>query len=513
MLLGFASAMLIFLNPVSASAPQEGRVSARPSKYDPGNPKTQSWFIYELKPGESQEDSITIMNLTEETIYIKVYPVDATTTQEGFFALIGEDEKQNEVGTWIKMKSNVVTVGPHEYKDVPFTITIPKYTTIGDHPGGIVVQEVEKPNPKKSGIGLNIISRMGVRVYESVPGDKIANMDMSNFAYRLDNDHLVYTFTLENLGNIILDPNGMIQLKDQDGKIVDTIHMPNLGSVFPHKPTFYTFKSDKERPLFGQFTATVTVNYAVTKAISRSLNIILYLKNWEYLIAIPLIILILALIITFTIKRLRHRKKWYEKHSPAGHPAPSSPAHTPPSLSPIPYPLSPNADLSLNVDQLFIAKHIRLVIFLIPTSVILFSCIFAVMLYLFAISHNTQLPFNPAIFAPSNNQIITNPSPTLSPIPYNLSPTINKSSMQINVLNGSGIVGAAKKISDKLSANGFTVVKYDNAPEGKTQTIISYPSGKINGAEQLEEQLKPQYSNINLEESSTSAQFTIILVN
>src|SRR5258705_8106821 len=63
----FVSFLFLLLTSLFPLIPQafaggEGNIGAYPTNYDVSNPKTKSWFIYELKPGETKEDSITVVN-------------------------------------------------------------------------------------------------------------------------------------------------------------------------------------------------------------------------------------------------------------------------------------------------------------------------------------------------------------------------------------------------------------------------------------------------------------------
>ncbi|MDP2649242.1 MAG: LytR C-terminal domain-containing protein [bacterium] len=58
------------------------------------------------------------------------------------------------------------------------------------------------------------------------------------------------------------------------------------------------------------------------------------------------------------------------------------------------------------------------------------------------------------------------PTPTVAPIA--------KDEIKIQILNGSGIVGQAKKIKDNLEAAGFTNILTGNAQENKTGNIVTF---------------------------------------
>jgi hypothetical protein len=496
----------------------EGSLGAYPTNYDVSNPKTKSWFIYELKPGETKEDSITVVNNADRTLNIKVYPVDATTTSDGAFALLNEDQRQNDVGSWVNISSDTVTIEPRGRKDVPFTISIPKYATVGDHAGGIIVQEVVKKNTSMQGVGLNIVSRVGTRIYESVPGDKVVKLDINDFSYKIVDDHLVFTFTMENQGNIILTPTGNIELKDNSGKRIDLISLGNLGSVFPGKPTTITSKSNISAPWFGQFTTTVTVNYSPTKAITKDMKFIIYIKDWKGALPVPALILLIILI--YLVKRIYlHSQKIKElKQSIAvatEQPQPAL-AHVPVSNKAMKARRSMKAEkheavTEENVDRIFLAHHIRLLIILILFSIIALSALFAFLLQSFVLARLVPYTFANTLRPTISPTIAVSQAPTVVPTPIPTIITVHRSEMKVVVLNGGDKVGAAKVFGDKLTQDGFVVTQTENAPEDSAQTFIEYPQGMSTGAAMLIEELKPDYTDVIQKESSSSAVFTVTL--
>ncbi len=511
-MLGF----LIFSTHIFAA--NEGDFGSYPTNYDTSNPKTKSWFIYDLKPGQSKDDSITVVNNSDKTLNIKIYPVDATTTSDGAFALLNENQRQSDVGSWVQMSKSLLTIAPRDRQEVPFTITIPKFATVGDHAGGIIIQEAKPPSSSStSGIGLNIVSRVGTRIYETVPGAKVTKLDVRDFTYSIVNNHLVFSFVMENQGNVILTPNGKIDIKDGSGKIIDAINLINLGSVFPNKPTTLTAKSNITTPWFGKFNATVTINYSNTEAIAKSISFFIYIKDWRVVLPVPALILLIALFFIFrkmfyhahkihkAVKKATERgleqgekiktdikegvKKTMDKMSAS---ILTQPAYAPAFAD--------------NVDQMFIARHIKLLVVLISVSIIVLSSLFALILQQFVL-----LKLQTQASAAKSNVIIQPteiPIPTLPPTPTNI--PVNKSDMKINVLNGGTKEGAAKTFADILTKSGFNVINIDNASTDSAQTIIEYPQGELDGADQLQEALKPDYTKVS-EQATDSSEFTIIL--
>ncbi len=131
---------------VPALGASSGGLGIFPATYDPDVPHSDAWFIYNLVPGETKHDAVLVVNTSDETISAKLYPVDATTTKDGAFALRERSESTTDVGAWVGLSHSEVTVAPGEEITVPFTISIPSNAPVGDHIGGIVL---EKNRPQK----------------------------------------------------------------------------------------------------------------------------------------------------------------------------------------------------------------------------------------------------------------------------------------------------------------------------------------------------------------------------
>lgn len=64
------------------------------------------------------------------------------------------------------------------------------------------------------------------------------------------------------------------------------------------------------------------------------------------------------------------------------------------------------------------------------------------------------------------------PSPTPSPVSQ---PVLNRSDWSLEILNGSGVTGAARKVADKIQALGYPVTKTGNADKDNysvTQILV-----------------------------------------
>jgi len=158
-----AAAIVAF--PLLGKAVDLGGISAMPANPVASDQRTGAWFIYALASGGSKSDALLITNNTEQTKTLDLYPADSTPTTGNGFALKQKAEAMDEVGSWIKLEKNSVTLAPHERTAVGFALDVPAGQAPGLYAGAIMLSD-NSAATVESGIGIN--TRMGVRVYVTV---------------------------------------------------------------------------------------------------------------------------------------------------------------------------------------------------------------------------------------------------------------------------------------------------------------------------------------------------------
>lgn len=221
------------LNIQFAEAIEYGQMGGRPTNYDPNVPDSQSWFIYKLDPGTAKEDSLTVANLFEDSWVAVIYAADSIKSSSGGFALRQLTEPKEKVGSWVKFypeakpdfagkifedkktidevckvsgedlqknyeldQDKIAELGKWcegkdlveielksgEKKELLFVISIPKDADVGEHTGGILIQKKSKEEAAQGdGSKVLLTTRVGVRIYETVPGEIIKALAFSDF--------------------------------------------------------------------------------------------------------------------------------------------------------------------------------------------------------------------------------------------------------------------------------------------------------------------------------------------
>ena len=338
--------MFLLLLPFPLLALTSGGVGGYPANPDPAVQYSESWFIYNLNLEESKEDAIIVTNSSAESQTVKLYAVDSVPSNQGNFALESETDPKDGIGAWIKLLTNLITLDPGESKQVPFIITIPENADVGEHSGGIIIQKAQPGEVQ--GTGASIVTRVGVRVYETVPGEIVREVKLEDFQVKRQTpeDALPYyevTLSVLNQSNVSLRPKtelkirGWGKLNYEDIKQLDyqtladfvTGHGPFPIQTFSPQTLAkdwqllrdqkVTTRWEWDEPEFGRFTfqAVLTYDDAGQKKTLLTPQIVIWVIPWVELSVVGGVI-ILIIVIYLVRKRKLSGRGWEKYEVKAG---------------------------------------------------------------------------------------------------------------------------------------------------------------------------------------------------
>jgi hypothetical protein len=248
----------------AAAAGQPLSFSVQPSsRTGPGN---RPFFSYDLAPGGSVTDYIGVTNLGTAPLTLSVYGSDAYNTATGGYDLLPAARPPVDVGSWVRLAQNTVTVPARSRADVPFTVTAPANATPGDHAGGIVAS-ITSSTADGTGHTTRLEQRVGSRIYLRVTGPLRP-------ALRIDDlraDHrpglapftgaLVVSYTVRNTGNTRIAASPRLAVTGPfglpaGGTTLDTLPELLPGSVLRRTVTV------PDVPALLRLTATLSVEPA-----------------------------------------------------------------------------------------------------------------------------------------------------------------------------------------------------------------------------------------------------------
>lgn len=201
----FILLLTFFFFPLSVFAIEYGGIGGKPANPDPNRPRTKSIFIFELNPGESDQDELLVINNSKENKTLLVYATDSQKSSDGSFACEQFAEEKDNVGAWINISEEEIELPPYSNKKVNFTITVPGGASVGEENGCILIQE--KKNNLDSIGGISLSFRTGLRVVVTVPGEQIRKLEISGVESLVNNGKIIAKVSVQNLGNVSIDTN------------------------------------------------------------------------------------------------------------------------------------------------------------------------------------------------------------------------------------------------------------------------------------------------------------------
>jgi hypothetical protein len=280
-------------------------------------------FSFEIKPEASAQSAVVAENLTDKPVTIHLYAADGTQSNLGTFALTTPSTEQRHIGTWVTFKTPEVTLDPHEKREISFTIKVPTKVTPGVYAGGIAAESgaVQNSQPTE-GSAVSVSSRIVIKLYVTIPGEKISQYSWDNFSYTSeDGRDGSFNLSFKNNGNTIIIAEQKIRITGFPAGARD-IELPD-ATLLQGSNMDIPSKWDKE-PFFGFYKATATVNFSeldvitnkkgTPQTVTKELSIFIPLKTETIegkitiAVALALLILLIGVIVYYINKFLYFRK-------------------------------------------------------------------------------------------------------------------------------------------------------------------------------------------------------------
>lgn len=270
---------LLAVSGATASAPRQASVGALGALFDatPGATEdpTVTWGIrpadnaqgagrpnysYELEPGARVEDDFVVLNHGQKPLTLAVYAADAVVTQNGPLNLANRDVPSVDVGSWVDVGTDEVTIAPGESVEIPFTITVPSNASPGDHTGGIV-SSLTGADPAAITVERRLGSRIHVRVVgELQPGLRIDGLVASHSGSTdaVPRGDLAVSFTVTNTGNSRLTGAAKLRLSGPFGTSARVVTLDDVPELLPGS-SYDVSTTVPDVPATVRMTATAVV--------------------------------------------------------------------------------------------------------------------------------------------------------------------------------------------------------------------------------------------------------------
>jgi hypothetical protein len=182
-----------------------------------GGPDGRRWIERDLEPGAVVTEHLAVRNLSDASAVFALSAADGYLTDKGRFNMLASDQPSKDGGTWIAVQKTV-TVAANETKVVPFTITVPRNATPGDHPAGIAASIVSGTGTVQleSRVGFRVLLRAGGALRPALSADHVrVRYERSWNPLRSGTIHV--TYAAANTGNVRVEARGRAEVAELFG--------------------------------------------------------------------------------------------------------------------------------------------------------------------------------------------------------------------------------------------------------------------------------------------------------
>jgi len=250
--------------PAVSDDPSANTWAVSPTGGDATNPAERSNFSYDVAPGSTLQDKVTLWNNGNFERTFDIYARDAFNTDNGGIDLLTREQGSRDLGSWVKLDRELVTIPAHKGIVIPFTLTVPADAVPGDHDAGIVAS-LSTAAGASAGTGVRVEHRVGVRMYTRVAGPLTPALVLEDVdsSYQGGNGisgggGVDVTYTVRNTGNVRLKARQALGATGLFGWPLAERTPPDVNELLPGAQASYTQHFDNIA-LAGRVTTEITI--------------------------------------------------------------------------------------------------------------------------------------------------------------------------------------------------------------------------------------------------------------
>lgn len=252
---------------------------------------------------------VLLRNAGREPRQVRLYASDALPAQGGGFGFSDRDAADTQVGRWLSLRPETVTVPPTGEARATFRVRVPAGTEGGEYVGGVVAE----PVAEAGGSGVLTATRVAMAVYLTLPGGARGatpgrgapggRLAVEGGRAGADGDRLCPVVSYRNDSQKVLDPTLSVEA---DGLLGDASYTrTRTGAVLPGTAAEVRLPC-VDRPLGP---STLRVQLRADGVLTDYEATDLYLPAPLLLALLLLVLLVLAVVMTALRGRYGHAEQ------------------------------------------------------------------------------------------------------------------------------------------------------------------------------------------------------------
>jgi hypothetical protein len=261
LLAAFVFALLLGVAFPAQGARAEGgsaQFSLRPVASDP----TAAYFVFNLQQSATIQSQVRVTNTGTARGSVALYPVDATTGQTSGVVYLSRGEPRTDVGAWVTVGTQQLTLDPGQSQTVAFTLTVPPSVRPGQHVGGLVGENlaIQEGSPSNGGVQINIQHLSIVAVQVNLPGQQAQRLEATRIQAGGEHGYQTLLLSLRNAGTQMLKPSGTLQVTDTTGRQLKRMTL-TLDTFLPQTAIDYPVYVDGQALGPGHYKGALSLTY------------------------------------------------------------------------------------------------------------------------------------------------------------------------------------------------------------------------------------------------------------
>lgn len=246
-----------------------------------------------VNPGDKKEGTLGLINDSDGTLTFGTAVYDFVVTDtNGTPQILPQGvvlNNRHSAANWIAVYPPQFTLKPHQRQTLNYYVQIPKDAAPGGHYAAVVFQPLT--GGTNQGSGAVIQSQIATLAYITVNGKIKEGAQVTQFSAPGFSEFGPVTITtqIKNLGDLHINPQGSITLKNIFGKTVDITTLPSRN-IFPDNVSLI-YKPQLGRTwMFGRYTATLLAAYGVGNNLPLLATVSFWVIPWRIILLVLLAI-------------------------------------------------------------------------------------------------------------------------------------------------------------------------------------------------------------------------------
>lgn len=263
-----------------------------------------------MSPGDAKEGTLGLINESDQLMTFGTGVFDfVVNDDEGTPQVLPQGVVLNNkysAASWLAVYPPQFTIKPHERINLTYYMQVPVNASAGGHYAAIVFQPLSKGSAQ--GSGASIQTQVATLVYFTIKGTIKEGAEVTRFSAPQFQEYgpVQVTTQIKNGGDIHINPQGAVTVKNMFGHIVDVVSLPTRN-IFPGNVSLIYRTSVGKQLMMGRYTATLLASYGTGNNLPLTATVEFWVFPWK--IALIIILILAASILGYIYWKRRNREQ------------------------------------------------------------------------------------------------------------------------------------------------------------------------------------------------------------